>query len=336
MAYKLLVKRLEIGGYYPIPLTNGLFSHRRLPTKFALCVDNFGIKYNSEQDLQHLIATLKKYYDISIDKNGTNYCGLTLQWNYKNGYVDISMPGYVPKVLDQFNHPPPIRPQYAPHKWTRPNYGQKIQYAHPEDDATKLDKKGQRKIQAIVGKFLYYGRAVDPTVLPALGDISTAQAAPTTTTSKKTSMLMDYLHTFPNATLRYYSGDMQLHIESDAAYLVIPGARSRAAGHFYLSASNKPNKTYARRSNAPIHTECRTIKNVVSSAAEAEYAALFHNCMTAVGIRHALNGLGHKRNRTEVITDNSTANSFVHSKMRVKRSKSWDMRYNWLRDRSAQ
>ena len=77
-------------------------------------------------------------------------------------------------------------------------------------------------------------------------------------------------------------------------------------------------------------------KNVVSSAAEAECVALFHNCAMAVGICHALYGLGHPQNCTEVITDNFTANSFVHSEMRVKRSKSWDMHYNLLRDRSAQ
>ena len=149
-------------------------------------------------------------------------------------------------------------------------------------------------------------------------------------------MLMDFLHTFPNAKLRFYAGDMQLHIESDAAYLVLPGARSRAAGHFYLSATPSPGKAYQGRFNAPLHTECRTIKNVVSSAAEAECGALFHNCSVAVGIRTALKGLGHPQHLTEVITDNYTANSFVHSEMRVKRSKSWDMRYNWLRDRIAQ
>lgn len=101
---------------------------------------------------------------------------------------------------------------------------------------------------------------MDLTVLTALGDISTNQAAPTTNTTKKTIMLMDYLHTFPNAKLCFYAGDMQLHVESDAAYLVIPGARSRAAGHFYLSAVTRPDKTYAGRFNAPIHTEYRTIK----------------------------------------------------------------------------
>ena len=81
---------------------------------------------------------------------------------------------------------------------------------------------------------------------------------------------------------------------------------------------------------------CKTIKNVVCSAAEAECGGLFMNCGTAIGIRNALNGMGHTQGRTPVITDNSTANSFVHSEMRVKRSKSWDMKFNWLRDRSAQ
>ena len=59
LVYKLLVKCLAIHGYYPIPLTNRLFAHKTLQTKFALCVDNFGIKYDSEEKLDHLVATLK-------------------------------------------------------------------------------------------------------------------------------------------------------------------------------------------------------------------------------------------------------------------------------------
>ena len=149
-------------------------------------------------------------------------------------------------------------------------------------------------------------------------------------------MVLDYLATYPKAKIRYYAGTMKLHIESDAAYLVLPGARSRIAGYFYLHAPPNPNKAYAKAYNGPIHIECSTIKNVVSSAAEAECGGIFLNCTTAIGIRNTLNAMGHPQGKTEVITDNSTANSFVHSEMRVKRSKSWDMKYNWLRDRAAQ
>ena len=81
---------------------------------------------------------------------------------------------------------------------------------------------------------------------------------------------MYYAHTYPNATIQYHASDMCLHIDSDAAYLVQPQARSRVAGHFYLNdkipdETSTPNPT----PNSPILTECRTVRNVMSLAAEA-------------------------------------------------------------------
>ena len=80
-------------------------------------------------------------------------------------------------------------------------------------------------------------------------------------------MLMNYLNTFSAAKLRHYAGDMQLHFESDTVYLILPRARSQIAGYFYLSTGASLSKVYAKRFNAPLHTECNTIKNLVSSAA---------------------------------------------------------------------
>ena len=45
---------------------------------FCLCVDDFGIKYEAQEDAQHLIAALQEYYKITIDWPGKHYCGLTL------------------------------------------------------------------------------------------------------------------------------------------------------------------------------------------------------------------------------------------------------------------
>eukprot|EP00957_Ditylum_brightwellii_P131528 10031960-Ditylum_brightwellii.AAC.1 len=62
---------------------------------------------------------------------------------------------------------------------------------------------------------------------------------------------------------------MILHIHSDAAYMVLPEARSCAGGYFYLSA--KPVKTNDDIPlNGAVHSECSTICNVMGSAAEAE------------------------------------------------------------------
>ena len=94
---------------------------------------------------------------------------------------------------------------------------------------------------------------------------------------------MDYAHTYPSATIRYHASDMQLHIDSDAAYLVLPKARSRGAGHFYLSDKIADNHSIPTPTpNGPILTECVTLRNVMSSAAEAEVGTVHHNGKVAV------------------------------------------------------
>ena len=87
-------------------------------------------------------------------------------------------------------------------------------------------------VQSKVGTFLYYARAVDPKILPALNQIVTIQSAPTENTKKELNMIMDFLSTYPSAKLKFQGGNVQLEIESDAAYLVTPGSRSRIAGHY--------------------------------------------------------------------------------------------------------
>ena len=58
----------------------------------------------------------------------------------------------------------------------------------------------------------------------------------------------------------------------------MPEARSVYAGNFYISdwPRDKPNLPSTKR-NAPILTTCKTIRNVVSSAAEAETTGTFCN-----------------------------------------------------------
>ena len=70
-----------------------------------------------------------------------HYCGFTIEWNYEKGYVDISMPKYIPALLQKLQHPKPAKPQYAPHPWVVPAYGQHIQMA-TVDESKELDSKG--------------------------------------------------------------------------------------------------------------------------------------------------------------------------------------------------
>ena len=135
----------------------------------------------------------------------------------------------------------------------------------------------------------------------------------------KAKWFLDYAATYLNAIIRYHASKMVLHIDSDAAYLVMPEALIVYAGHFYLSdwPRDKPNLPSTKR-NGPILTTCKTIRNVVSSAAEAETTGTFYNAKEVVAILPSLIDLGHKQPPTPLKTDNSTTDGFVNSSMKPK------------------
>jgi hypothetical protein len=60
-------------------------------------VDDFGVKYVEKDDVDHLIASIKSTYSLTQDWTGKMYCGITLEWDYENRHVNISMPGYIKK-----------------------------------------------------------------------------------------------------------------------------------------------------------------------------------------------------------------------------------------------
>ena len=146
-----------------------------------------------------------------------------------------------------------------------------------------LDKTSTKIIQNILETIIYYARSVPPTMLRAINEILRVQSRPTRDTAEKSKIILDYVAMYPNAIFIYKDSDMVLHVDSDAAYVTMPEARNCYAGHFYLSnwPSPSPIKHNPGR-NVPMHTECKTIRNVVSSAAESETCGTFKNGKTAI------------------------------------------------------
>ena len=166
-------------GYAPVARTPSLWKHASKNITLPLIVDNFGVKYVGKQHNEHLIQVLQQLYTISIDCTGTLFCGLTFAWDYKNLTCDISMSQYLKEALHRFQHPVPQRPKDAPHSWNRPTHSAAVQYATNNDISPLLPAKSITLIQQIVGTLLYYGIAVDPTMLIGLGSIISHQSKAT-------------------------------------------------------------------------------------------------------------------------------------------------------------
>jgi hypothetical protein len=135
-------------------------------------VDDFAVRYVGKQHAQHIRNALLKTYKLTTNWPGTVYYGITFIWDYKNRTSDISMPGYVSKVLSKFQHNATRHPQYTPSRYVTPVYGAKNQYA-TKDETPPLAAQQCITIQKVTGSVLYYARAVDPTILMPLNDMAT-------------------------------------------------------------------------------------------------------------------------------------------------------------------
>jgi len=83
---------------------------------------------------------------------------------------------------------------------------------------------------------------------------------------------------------------MILAVHTDVSYLSELGGKSRATGHFYLT--NRNDEDF---NNGAILTLSSIIKHVMSSASEAELAALYYGCKQAAPICITLEEMGHPK-----------------------------------------
>ncbi len=93
----------------------GTLDHKSRPISFTLVVDNFGVKYVTQEDVDHLITSIKSTNSLTKEWTGNLYCGITLEWDCINWTVDILMPGYINKKLQEYDYIRPQKMQTSPY-----------------------------------------------------------------------------------------------------------------------------------------------------------------------------------------------------------------------------
>jgi hypothetical protein len=280
LANKRLRRKLAPFGYHKCVNTPGLWRHEIRVISFTLVVDDFGVKYVKKEDVDHLIASIKSTYSLTEHWTDDMYCGITLDWDYENRHVYISMPGYIKKKLQEYGHIMPKRLQTCPYSPEPKQFGTEAQAPLPPDTTPKLDAKGIKRVQQIVGSILYYARAVDMTVLMALSSIAVEQTKATERTMDKCTQLLDYLAGHADAKVCFHKSNMIMNIHLDTSYLSEAKARSRACGHFFLGWLPKDDTPICL--NGAFHVSTTILRFIVTSAADSKLGALYHNCQTGM------------------------------------------------------
>ncbi len=174
----------------------------------------------------------------------------------------------------------PKKLQTCPYSPEPKKFGTEAQTALPPDSSPKLDTKGIKRVQKIVGSILYYARTVDMTVLMALSSIAVEQTKATEKTMARCTQLLDYLSGHADSKVRFHASDMILNIHLDASYLLEAKARSRTCRLFFMGWM--PQDGEPIQLNGAFHVSTTILCFVAASAAKAELGALYHNCQTRI------------------------------------------------------
>ena len=330
LAQQRLMEHLSARGFLSCPNTPCLFRHVTRPIVFTLVVDDFGVKYTDKADVEYLIELLKELYELTINWNGDKYLGFTIKHDKSLRQLSLSMPSYIGTALKRFGHLI-THGAASPAIYTPPHYGSTKPQPATVDDTEPLSATDTKLLQEIVGVFLYYARAVDISMLPAVTAVASEQSKPTQAVLAAAKRLIAYAASYPANEIVFSACDMILYGQSDASYLSRSNARSVAGGIFYLGNRNAPTQV-----NGAIDAYSSIIPVVVSSAAEAEYGGLFLAAQRGAHLRNTLADLGYPQDSTLLLCDNECAVGISTDTVKAKRSKSIDMRFHWVRDRVRQ
>ena len=100
---------------------------------------------------------------------------------------------------------------------------------------------------------------------------------------------------------------MQLAIHSDASYLSVSHKRIRASGvHFLTEGPPDPKnpEDFVLNTNGILLIVCKIMRNIMVSAAEAEYNTIFINVQTSLPIRTTLYEMVWTQRSTAIQVDN--------------------------------
>jgi hypothetical protein len=164
----------------------------------------------------------------------------------------------------------------------------------------------------------------------AVTSIARTQAAPTVDTIKRVNHLLNYAASHPANCIIYDASDMILTAQSDASFQSIPGARSKAGGVYYFGNKNDP----PTKNNGLIGVYSRLISVVCTAASDAEYAALFQIAQLIYFYRVVAEACGYPQLApSPIYVDNDVARGIANRSVKVKRSKSIDKSFHYIRDR---
>jgi hypothetical protein len=207
---------------------------------------------------------------------------------------------------------------------------------------------------------LLYARALDLSLLTAVCQLSSHQSTPTQHDLSSAHRLLNYVSSHPNPHKTIHPSSMASCPELSRAVWLAARLGLVTPHPTFLTHPRKSQTKLERQTvpcpcllpvtippllshttpchpQRPLHAFCQRIPVVVASVTEAEYAAAFGGGQVLVELTLTLTNLGHpQQSHPLLFVDNECAIVLATSSVRPKKSKSIDMRLDWIKERAGQ
>ena len=112
-------------------------------------VNDFGICYSDEDNMQHLLKGFKSKYKVTVDKLVSLCYGASLEWTFRLGQVRCSMPKFVPKFLELLKYPAPEKQKFSPRPAPEITHGTKMHKEIEQCDSLPLSQNNNSLVWII-------------------------------------------------------------------------------------------------------------------------------------------------------------------------------------------
>ncbi len=300
-------------GFKQHPMDDCVFKHESRDLSICLYVDDLLISAKDDADFTWMSSALNTRFKDVVINTGPNVDYLGMKIQFKDGYVDLSMPKHVTDIVTSNGI---TKSSKLPHTAN-------LFQVDPNSEVLCLSEKDG--FRSIIASLLYVAKRVRPDILLPVQFLSTRVSKPTQQDKHKLLKILQYLHGTKDLSLQIGADpSLQVHAYVDASYACHENGKGQTGVVITLG-------------NGPIFVKSTKQKIVTKSSTEAEIIGVSDALSQIIWIRDFIKHFSHHNLPAIIYQDNTSALSIMmKGKATGPHTKHINVRYSFIKDRIDQ
>ena len=285
----------------------------------VLYVDDILLASNDMNLLNETKQMLSEHFEMKDLGDASFVLGIQIHRDRSLGMLGLSQKSYIEKLLKRFNM------SACSHVSTPIQKGETFSKAQCPQNDDEREKMKNVPYASAVGSLMYAQVCTRPDIAYAVGVLGRYLSNPGQKHWTAAKRVMRYLQGTKNCMLTYRrSDDLKVTGYSDSDFAGCPDDHKSTSGYIFIMAGGAVSWKSVKQSLT------------ATSSMEAEYVACYEATREAVWLRNFISGLKIVESISRPLTiccDNAAAVSFSHNNKSSARTKHFDVKYQFVREK---